>query len=155
VAGSGRGSETAEGTRTSDHAAAQASTHASTHTSVTVDLQEPVDVDRLVQVLEAHAEGLVRAKGVLRAADGTRIDVQLAGGVVTSRPAPEGPTAPEVPAGPHAAATSPAGPHDAAAGSAGPHDAATGSALVLIAAGPHAQQALQRAAHDLEARNET
>ncbi|GAA4508861.1 CobW family GTP-binding protein [Brevibacterium yomogidense] len=114
--------------------------HASAHTSMTVDLQEPVDVDRVVQVLDAHADDLVRAKGVVRAADGTRVVVQLAGGVVTSRPGPE------VPAG-SGGTTTPAVPAE-------PDGASARSSLVLIAAGPHAQQALHRAAQDLGAQTD-
>lgn len=120
--------------------AAAADAHASAHTSMTVDLQEPVDVDRVVQVLEAHADDLVRAKGVVRAVDGTRVVVQLAGGVVTVRPVPEVPTGPGGP-------PTPAVPTE-------PDGASTGSSLVLIAAGPHGQHGLQRAAQDLGAQND-
>ena len=84
-------------------------------------MQLPADahVDGVVRVLGEHAAALVRAKGFVRDDRRRWYEVQLAGGVVTAQPLPEGGAAPSQ------------------------------AELVLIAAGPDADRALSRAATDL------
>lgn len=95
--------------------------HSSVHSTVTVDVPGPVDVERIAEVLRSHAPHLVRAKGILQDSAGEWVAVQLAGGVVTIE-------------------TAAAAPGSSALGS---------SAIVLIAAGPGADEALDRAAQEL------
>lgn len=95
--------------------------HSSVHSTVTVDVPGPVDVERIAQVLRSHAPHLVRGKGILQDQAGAWVAVQLAGGVVTVE-------------------TAAATPGSSAPGS---------SAIVLIAAGPGADEALDRAAQEL------
>lgn len=95
--------------------------HSSVHSTVTVDVPGPVDVERIAEVLRSHAPHLVRAKGILQDSAGEWAAVQLAGGIVTIE-------------------TAAAAPGSSALGS---------SAIVLIAAGPGADEALDRAAQEL------
>ena len=106
--------------------------HAAVHSTVTVDVPRPADVDAIIAVLRSHAAHLVRAKGIVQDAAGTWVAVQLAGGEVTVETA------------------------TAAAGSAASGSAASdarSSAIVLIAAGPDADEALERAAQELAGRH--
>lgn len=108
------------------------SDHASAHASFTVALPGLNDVQRVVAVLRRHRSALVRAKGVIENDEGGWTRIQLAGGVVTAepvsgdlteRPAPDGVPEPKDPE----------------------------SSLVLIAAGPHAEQRLRFVADSLRA----
>ncbi|MEF3120482.1 CobW family GTP-binding protein [Kocuria flava] len=89
--------------------------HARTHVTTAVEDPGPVDVDALARVLADRSGSLVRAKGVLRDRDGRWHEVQLAGGRVDRHPRAAGRPVPEHPG------------------------------LVLIAAGPDAQQVLDEA----------
>lgn len=90
--------------------------HTTAHLSTTVDCPGPVDVARTVTLLETLVPDLVRAKGVVRDAEGRWQVLHLAGGRVTSAPHP-----PEAPT-------------------------PSRSSLVLIAAGAGAQERLARCA---------
>ena len=102
-------------TQTAHHAPG----HADVHRTATVQLPADAHVDGVVRVLGEHAAALVRAKGFVRDDRGRWYEVQLAGGVVTAQPLPEGGAAPSQ------------------------------AELVLIAAGPDADRALSRAATEL------
>lgn len=106
--------------------AAEPTEHSAVHSTVTVTLPRPTAVERIVNVLRSHAPHLVRAKGILQDSAGAWVAVQLAGGVVTVE-------------------TAAAAPGSSAPGS---------SAIVLIAAGPGAEEALDRAAQELVGRTE-
>ncbi|MFI7582169.1 CobW family GTP-binding protein [Kocuria sp. M1N1S27] len=100
-----------------DHAAldvlAERDDHAAVHVSAVLECPGPLDVEALAGVLADRAERLVRAKGILRGTDGRWHEVQLAGGRVDVRSRPPGRPAPGRPA------------------------------LVLIAAGPDAEESLR------------
>ncbi|PLC11346.1 hypothetical protein AUQ48_02610 [Kocuria flava] len=89
--------------------------HARAHGTTAVEDPGPVDVDALARVLADRSDSLVRAKGVVRDRDGRWHEVQLAGGRVERHPRAAGRPVPEHPG------------------------------LVLIAAGPDAQQVLDEA----------
>ncbi|WP_308071580.1 GTP-binding protein [Kocuria sp. LUK] len=89
--------------------------HARTHVTTAVEDPGPVDVDALARVLADRSGSLVRAKGVVRDRDGRWHEVQLAGGRVDRHPRAADRPVPEHPG------------------------------LVLIAAGPDAQQVLDAA----------
>lgn len=105
-----------------------ATAHAEVHSTATVQVPRPSDIERIVEVLRSHAVQLVRAKGILQDQAGAWIAVQLAGGTVTSE---------RVQVAPRAESSS------------GPSDTSGSSAIILIAAGPDADEALERAAQDL------
>ena len=116
------GVRTAHSTDTASVSPSEDSTaHTSVHSTVTVDVPGPVDVERIAEVLRSHAPHLVRGKGILQDQAGEWVAVQLAGGIVTIE-------------------TAAAAPGSSAPGS---------SAIVLIAAGPGADEALERAAQEL------
>ncbi|GAB3060026.1 CobW family GTP-binding protein [Sediminivirga luteola] len=111
---------------------ADRSEHASAHASLTVALPGLNAVQRIVAALRDHRSALVRAKGIIENDEGGWSRIQLAGDVVTTepvsgdradRPAPDGLPEPKDPE----------------------------SSLVLIAAGPHAEQKLRFVADALRA----
>lgn len=106
--------DSAESDKHAEHAdPAEPDDHAEAHVSAVLEGRGPLDVDALARALVGQAGRLVRAKGILRGADGRWHEVQLAGGRVDLRPRPPGRPAPERPA------------------------------LVLIAAGPDAEESLR------------
>lgn len=93
--------------------------HSGVHRTTTVQLAPTVDADALTALLDLHADRLMRAKGFVPDTDGAWTQIHLAGGEVTVAPIP--------------------------AGSAAPPRAE----LVLIAAGPGADETLAAVAHDV------
>lgn len=104
-----------------EHSVHEESDHhnGSEHASATLECPNPVDVDVLARTLGAQEDRLLRAKGVVQDAQGRWHEVQLAGGWVDVRPRSGDRLPPEQPA------------------------------LVLIAAGPDANQQVEEAAATL------
>lgn len=130
--------------RSTDRTPARPMEHAAVHSTVTVDVPRPADVDAIIAVLRSHAAHLVRAKGIVQDAAGAWVAVQLAGGEVT------------VEAATAAAGSAASGSAASAPSSSAPSSAASdarSSAIVLIAAGPDADEALERAAQELAGRH--
>ena len=137
---------------TAEHSAERSEAHPAVHSTLTVEVPGPVEVSRIVAVLRAHAPHLKRAKGIVQDAAGAWVAVQLAGGVVTTDGVDDAPPAGSA-SGTAADPASGPGPDSASDSASGaaqvPSEAAGRSTLVLIAAGPDAEHALERAAHDL------
>ncbi|SLN00843.1 CobW family GTP-binding protein [Brevibacterium yomogidense] len=123
------------------------SEHSAVHSTLTVDMTGPIDVEGVVEVLRSHEPNLVRAKGIVQDSAGAWVTVQLAGGLVTVEPAGAAPGS--------SAPGSVAPGESVSSGSVpGPSGSAPGpSAIVLIAAGPDADEALERAAQELAGRS--